>query len=95
MFRSFPRHLIKEFKEYWRDYLVLLLGLLGGLTAFVFFSSQNVKQLLVVFGLVLFYFSWGIVHHTLKKDLHFKVVLEYLLVSLLGLVVFFSLVKRL
>lgn len=95
MIRFFPHHLTEEFDEYWLDYLILVLGLLGGLGVFVFFSGQSVKQVAIVFSLAFFYFLWGVVHHYLKKDLHFKVVLEYFLISLLGLMVFLSLIKRL
>lgn len=95
MIKSFPGHLLDEAKEHQRDYVVLVLGLLAGLGAFIWFSGQSIKQLAVVFMLAVFYFVWGVIHHYLKKDLYFKVVLEYLLISLLGLVVFFSLLKRL
>jgi len=92
MIKVFLNHLIDEVKEHWWGYLVLILGLLGGLVAFILFSGQAQKRNLAVLFLTVFYFLWGIIHHTLKKDLHFKVILEYLLISLLGLVVFFSLV---
>lgn len=95
MIRSFHHHLLEEAKEHNLDYLVLVLGLLGGLGIFVYFSGQQTVQVAVVFLLALFYFFWGICHHVFKKDLHLKVVLEYLVISVLGLVVFFSLLKRL
>ena len=95
MLKSVPRHLLEEVKEHKLDYLVLVFGLLIGLGFFVYFSGQQAVQTAAVFLLALFYFFWGIIHHAFKKDLHFKVILEYLLISLLGLVVFLSLVKRL
>lgn len=41
------------------------------------------------------YLAWGITHHWHKKDLHLKVVLEYLGLAILGLVVVISLIKNL
>ena len=82
-------HFWEEFKEHWPDYLVLLLGFLIGLAAFIFFGGQ--KKRLAAFSLALFYFLWGIAHHALKKDFHLKVILEYLLIAILGLSVCFSL----
>ena len=90
MIKAFFNHLTDEIKEHWQDYLVLALGLSGGLAVFVF-AGQNQQRSLIVFFITAFYFLWGIIHHTLERDLHFRVVLEYLLISLLGLVVFFSL----
>lgn len=95
MIRSFHHHLSSEFKEYWLDYVVLGAVLLIGIAAFWIFSAQSTRGTAVALLLAVFYFFWGVIHHALKKDLHLKVVIEYFLISLLGLVVFFSLIKRL
>lgn len=89
------QYLSEETKEYWDDYLILGLAIAGGLISFILLANQSAKQLMVILSMAVFYFVWGVVHHAFKKDLHFKVVLEYLLISLLGLVVFLSLIKRL
>lgn len=41
------------------------------------------------------YLVWGIIHHWHKKDLHLKVVLEYLGLAILGLAIVLSLIKNL
>ena len=41
------------------------------------------------------YLVWGIIHHWHKKDLHLKVVLEYLGIAVLGLAVVFGVLNLL
>lgn len=38
------------------------------------------------------YFLWGVIHHLYEKNLTFRIVLEYFLVSALGIVVMSTLV---
>lgn len=95
MIKNFHHYLKNEFREYWLDYVILGVVLLMGVGAFRVFSAQTTGGVLVALLLAAFYFFWGIVHHFLKKDLHLQVMLEYLLISLLGLIVFLSLIKRL
>jgi len=92
--KNIPRYFLDEFKEQRADYLILVFGFGGGLAAFFYFSGQDSVKVVIVLALALFYLLWGIIHHASKKDLHLKVILEYLLISLLGLVVFFCLRKR-
>lgn len=41
------------------------------------------------------YLVWGIIHHWHKKDLHLKVVLEYLGIAVLGLAIVFGVLNLL
>lgn len=41
------------------------------------------------------YLVWGITHHWHKKDLHLKVVLEYLGIAVLGLAIVLSVIRYL
>ncbi len=82
-------------KEVWVnkiDYLVLVIGLLTGLT--FFFGYLGVPQIEkgAIIGFSVFYFLWGIVHHWHLDELHIKIVLEYLLISLFGAVILLSLI---
>jgi len=43
-------------------------------------------------GVAFGYVTWGVVHHYVHKDLYLEVVLEYIFVSILGLVLVFSLI---
>jgi hypothetical protein len=66
------------------DYLVLIFLTIIYLASVLLlnFNSQYTKALTIGFATA--YFIWGIVHHHKEKNLHFKVVLEYLLIALLG-----------
>lgn len=75
-------------------YLILLSGLILGLVAFFgFFGLPKLRQEAVI-GLCLFYFLWGMAHHLFEKDLHIKIVLEYLLVSSIACIILLSLIWR-
>jgi hypothetical protein len=53
---------------------------------------------MIVYALLLgvgAYLVWGITHHWHKKDLHLKVVLEYLGIAVLGLAVVFGVLNLL
>ena len=41
------------------------------------------------------YLVWGIIHHWHKKDLHLKVMLEYLGIAILGFAVIMTVLKNL
>lgn len=67
-------------------YLVLL-GILGGGVWTFFFVAPNVTlQLLVGLVTVLGYIFWGVIHHIIQKDLHHKIVIEYILIGAIALV---------
>lgn len=75
-------------------YLVLFCGLLLGLVCLFSFSGLTAIRTLVGISLCLFYFLWGVGHHYLNHDLHLKIILEYLLVSLLACFILLSLIWR-
>lgn len=66
-------------------YLILFSGLTLGFVGFFALSGLPTWRLANTVALALFYFCWGMVYHYKEKTLHFKVVFEYLLISLLGL----------
>lgn len=84
-------------KELYRQriyYLILLTGLFLGLVAFFgFFGLPKLRQE-AVGGLCFFYFLWGVVHHWLEKDLHWRIVLEYFLVAGIACLILLSLIWR-
>lgn len=66
-------------------YLILVLLLsLGVATIFNFAGNPNMQFLIIVITSIL-YFLWGVVHHWLEGDLHPKIVVEYLLISILAI----------
>lgn len=58
------------------------------------FVLRNMSTVLLIatisFGVL--YFLWGIIHHLYEKNLSLKIVLEYVLVTALGIVVMSTLV---
>jgi len=65
----------------------VLLGILGGGVGTFFFVRPNVTlQLLVGLVTALGYIFWGIIHHVIQKDLHHKIVLEYVLIGIIVVV---------
>jgi hypothetical protein len=67
-----------------RHYITLLSLLAAGLAAIVLFSSDKTFQVVLVWVLSFIYVIWGIIHHWIHKDLHPKIILEYLLIAALG-----------
>lgn len=82
--------LIKHFPHY-----ISLIGILvAGLIGFYAFSYDHFFQIGIVVALSLSYISWGIIHHTLHKDICLTIVLEYVAIAILGTVMALSLIYR-
>ena len=75
-------------------YLVLLVILDLAVAAFFLFSFNKMYQAAVVVAMGVLYVVWAVVHHHLSGDLHLRVVLEYVLISLLANLVILSLLFR-
>lgn len=78
----------------WKHYLALVTVLLVGLSLFLFFSYNRQIQVLIVSGMAGAYVFWGVFHHTIKKDFHWRVLLEYLTVAILVTTVVIFLLLR-
>lgn len=75
-----------ELKNHTGDYVILSLILIFGLFGFWFYSYNPLLRQIIILSTVLFYWGWGIMHHFLEKTLNFKVVVEYTVVALFGVV---------
>ena len=73
-------------KQHFLHYLVLALELFAGLILLFMYQSQPKLQFYIGLGIAISYFSWGIIHHYLNKDLHKKHVVEYGLIAVLGVI---------
>lgn len=82
---------MRKINQYQWHYAVLFIGL--GLGLFLYFSLPLFKAEAVI-CLCGFYFSWGVIHHWLAKDLRLKIVIEYLLVALTGCLILLSVILR-
>lgn len=83
--KYFLIHLFYEIKKHLFQYLVLLTGAVFFLLLFNLFKESRRSKFLILTLFVLFYISWGIIHHHLEKTLHLKVVVEYILIGAITL----------
>lgn len=78
--------IIKDLSHY-----LPLLGVLGfGFVGFFAFSYDRSFQIAVLVATVLGYVSWGLIHHSIHKDLTVSVTWEYVSFGFLGLVLALS-----
>lgn len=79
---------MKHFTHY-----VSLIGIfVAGILGFYFFSYDRFFQIALVVALAVSYVSWGIIHHTIHKDICLSIILEYIAVAILGVVMLLSLI---
>ncbi|HBO10419.1 TPA: hypothetical protein DD448_00490 [Candidatus Collierbacteria bacterium] len=79
--------MFKDILDYPLDYLFLAV-LSGAYLITVFLRQTAPYSIFLATSLfVSLYFLWGIIHHLHAKSLHGRVVLEYFLVSALGIVI--------
>lgn len=72
-------------------YFVLLGLLVIGLWGIYMFSYFPAMRMAIMISLSVSYVVWGIVHHAHQKDLHPKIVVEYILVAMFALLIFATL----
>lgn len=75
-------------------YLSLFGIFAAAIVGFIVFSYDRDFQVAIAVAVSASYFVWGVVHHSMHKDLEIKVVLDYLVVALLGMVTLLSLIYR-
>lgn len=70
-------------------FIILILILLGSAGAFLLLQGNHTSQLIVGVLTAVSYTLWGIIHHMLQKDLHTKIVVEYILMGAIAIVLLF------
>lgn len=85
-FHHFVNSLKKELKHNTFDYLILLTASVFFLISLSFFSYSRLTMFIVILLFASFYIIWGALHHSLKKDLYLKNLLEYILIGFLALI---------
>lgn len=78
----------------WKHYLILFSILGFGLYLFRIFSFNRQVQIWLIVAIAFVYLNWGVVYHWLKKELHLRVVIEYLAVALLAAIMMIFLLLR-
>lgn len=69
------------------DYLLLSVISAGYVASILYFKTVPALVLLSTIIFALLYLIWGIFHQLQSHNLHGKIVLEYFLVALLGVVI--------
>ena len=82
--------IIKHLPHYFSLITIFVAGLLG----FYFFSYDKSFLVAIAVSLSASYVSWGIIHHTIHKDICLAIVLEYLAIAILGSILVLSLIFR-
>lgn len=69
-----------------------ILALILAVGSWTFLTLAGNPQLKLITGAVMAgaYVVWGIMHHAVHKDLHFRVVVEYILVGAVALIFLFA-----
>lgn len=77
-----------------KHYLSLLAILSIGFGLFWIFNFNRHLQIVITIGLGITYVLWGTVHHIVRKEVHWRIVWEYILVATIAcLMVIFLLLR--
>lgn len=85
---------MESIKKHLPHYISLIGIFIAALTGFYVFSYDRFFQIGIVVAASCAYVSWGVIHHTIHKDICLSVVIEYITVAILGMVMAFSLIYR-
>ena len=80
--------------EHLSHYLSLVGIMIATIIGFFAFSYDKSFQLAIITAASLSYFTWGIVHHYLHRDLNLQILIEYAVIASLGFVIGVSLIYR-
>ena len=67
------------------EYLSLAMTFLTGLVLFIIFSYNPHYQRLIIYILIAVYLVWSLHHHHRRGDLHFSIIIEYIVFSFFAL----------
>lgn len=68
--------------------------LVAAFVGFFVFSYDKNFQLAIIGATCAGYFTWGIVHHIIHKNLNLQIIIEYLTFASLGFVIGISVIFR-
>ena len=67
-------------------FLVLAAILIIGIFTFIYVRPNTTLQLYIGIITAVAYVLWGFIHHAIQKDLHQKIMVEYLLIGAIAIV---------
>lgn len=79
--KKFTNHLRKEFENNLFDYLLLFSGGILFLVFLKTFSGQKMINFTLLLFFVSFYIIWAVYHHTSHKNVHLKIIVEYIIIG--------------
>jgi len=82
-------------KKHLLYYIVFLAVELTGLGLLMILSDDRFMQFIVICFMSTFYVGWSILHHYHHHDVTIKIVVEYILIGLLGVVISFLVFQQL
>lgn len=74
-------------------FAVLVGILIIGVSVFLYAYGDRSMQLTVGIFTAVAYLVWGIIHHALEKDLHWRIVLEYVLIATIAVVLLMTIIS--
>lgn len=77
-----------------KHYLALIAFLSIGLALFLVFNFNRQVQMGITLAMAGGYIIWGIIHHSVRKELHPRIILEYVLVAIVASIVVIFLLMR-
>lgn len=77
-----------------KHYLALIAFLSIGLAFFLVFNYNRQIQMGITLVMAAGYVIWGIIHHTIKKEVHPRIILEYFIVAIVASVMVIFLLMR-
>ena len=75
------KHTYTEISKHMFDYLLFITVGIFVLLSLNLFRGERLVEFIIILAFVSFYIIWGIYHHIIENSLHFKVVLEYVLIG--------------
>lgn len=81
-------------KKDFKHFLALLSIMSVGFGLFWVFNYNRQIQMIIAVCLAIAYVTWGMVYHALGKELHWRIVLEYVVVAVVVSVIVIFLLAR-
>lgn len=71
----------REVKKSLLDYLLLFTAGIFFIVSLNIFKGERTLEFVTLLAFASFYIIWGIYHHIVEDSLHFKTVIEYILIA--------------
>lgn len=76
--------MMEEIKKHQVAYIVLVLAMIALIIGFFIVWPNRVLQRILIVAMMIFYFFWGVITHLQDEYISIKIIIEYIIVSLLA-----------